>query len=432
MVKFKNLLVLFLLVASTAINAQSIAKDLERLSKEYNFTYEVLDKGDEFTERYLLWVEQGIDSKYPNINTFKQRVFLSHKSLDRPMVFVTEGYWANYAKHPNYKNELTTILDANQIVVEHRYFAPSVPDTSIFDWKYLTIENAAADHHHVVEILKQIYHKKWLNTGISKGGQTAMYHKYFYPNDVTVSVPVVAPLNFSKEERRVYRHLENVGTPECRAAILAYQTEMLKNKKKYIKQFKKLAKSEGQTYQRVGGIEKGYELTVLEYSFAFWQWGSSCGQIPKVDVGAKRMVDHLNKIAGVSWISDQGIANQQPFFYQAMLQFGMYGYDITPFKEWVSFDQNPTFEFTFPEGVIVEYSPETHHKVDCFIRHKAQNMVFIVGGVDPWGAPSVEIPLETNSLKIIKKGGSHRTRIMNLPKEDRELVISTIREWMRE
>jgi len=431
MISIKNTLFLFLLFVSNVLFAQSIKQDLDRLSKEYHFTYEVLNKGDEFTERYLLWVEQEIDQQHPNGKTFKQRVFLSHKSVDRPMVMVTEGYWANYAENPNYKNELTSILDANQIVIEHRYFAPSIPDSSIFDWKYLTIENAAVDHHRVNEILKQIYHKKWLATGISKGGQTAMYYKYFYPNDVAVTVPVVAPLNFSKEEKRVYRHLETVGTPECRASILAYQTEMLKNKKKYLKKFKKLAKQKGQTYERVGGIEKGYELTVLEFSFAFWQWGSSCGMIPSPEVGAERTVDYLDNIAGINWISDQGIENQQPFFYQAMRQFGMYGYDITPFKEWVSFDHNPTFEFTFPKGINVKYSPETHHKVDCFVRHKAQNMIFIVGGIDPWGAPSVDLPMETNSLKIVKKGGSHRTRILNLPKEQRDLAITTIREWMR-
>ena len=114
-----------------------------------------------------------------------------------------------------------------------------------------------------------------------------------------------------------------------------------------------------------------------------------------------------------------------------MHQFGMYGYDIAPFKEWVSFDTNPTFGFTFPKGMTVNYSPETHYKVDCFVRHKAQNMIFIVGGIDPWGAPSVDLPMETNSLKMVKQGGSHTTRILNLPKAQKEEVLSTIRAWMR-
>ena len=109
----------------------------------------------------------------------------------------------------------------------------------------------------------------------------------------------------------------------------------------------------------------------------------------------------------------------------------MYGYDITPFKEWVSFDKNPTFEFTFPQGVNVEYNPETHKNIDCFIRHKAQNMIFTVGGNDPWGSTSVDVTYETNSLKIVKEGGCHITRIMNLPDAQKDLVINIIKEWMR-
>jgi hypothetical protein len=425
------LLLVFFIASVSFTQAESIKKDLEKLSKEYNFTIEVLPSGNSFEERYLLWFVQDLNHKTPDGKTFKQRVFISHKDTDKPVVLVTEGYWAAYAENANYKNEITDILDANQIVVEHRYFSPSVPDKSVFDWKYLTIENAAADHHRIVEILKHIYHKKWLNTGISKGGQTAIYHKYFYPKDVDVSVPIVAPLNFSKEEQRVYRFLKTVGTAECRQKIQDYQIELLKNKEKYFPFFEEYAKKKEQTYNRVGGIDKGYELTVFEFSFAFWQWGKSCDDIPSDTTNAKEMLRELIAIAKIDWISDQGIETQQPFFYQAMREFGMYGYDITPFKEWVSFDKNPTFEFTFPQGVNVEYNPETHRKVDCFIRHKAQNMIFIVGGNDPWGSTSVDVTYETNSLKIVKEGGCHITRIMNLPDAQKDLVINTIKEWMR-
>jgi hypothetical protein len=423
------LLILFICVFSVSFS-QSIVSQLEKLSKEYNFTFEKLEKGDKFTERYLLWVTQDLDHKNLDGKTFKQRVFISHKDINNPVVLVTEGYWSTYAENPNYSNEITDILNANQIVVEHRYFSPSVPDSSVFDWKYLTIENAAGDHHRVVEILKHIYHKKWLNTGISKGGQTAMYHKYFYPNDVDVSVPVVAPLNFSKEEQRVYRFFNTVGTPECRKKIKDFQIEMLKNKSKYFDLFAKIANEKSQTYNRVGGTEKGYELTVLEFSFAFWQWGNSCEKIP-TNNEPDRMVRALIGVAGLDWVSDQGIEYQQPFFYQAMREFGMYGYNIESFKEGVSFDKNPTFEFTFPKGVNVIYNPETHRKIDCFVRHKAKNMIFIVGGNDPWGSPSVNLTYETNSIKIIKEGGCHKTRIMNLPKEQKDFVIKTIIDWLK-
>ncbi len=212
----KILIIVIFILGITGISAsQDISKNLDSLSKIYNFSYETLDKGTKFNQRYLLWVEQDLDHKNPNGHKFRQRVFLSHKDVTKNVVLVTNGYWSFNGFNPDYSNEITDILDANQIMVEHRYFPPSVPDSTSFDWKYLNIENSAADLHHVTEILKKIYKKKWLSTGISKSGQTSIYYKYFYPEDVSVTVPVVAPLNFSTEEKLVYKFLDNVGTSEC-------------------------------------------------------------------------------------------------------------------------------------------------------------------------------------------------------------------------
>lgn len=427
----KNLIIVIFILGITGISAsQDISKNLDSLSKIYNFSYETLDKGTKFNQRYLLWVEQDLDHKNPNGHKFRQRVFLSHKDVTKNVVLVTNGYWSFNGFNPDYSNEITDILDANQIMVEHRYFPPSVPDSTSFDWKYLNIENSAADLHHVTEILKKIYKKKWLSTGISKSGQTSIYYKYFYPEDVSVTVPVVAPLNFSTEEKRVYKFLDNVGTSECRKKIQNFQKDLLKNKSEYLEIFKDFASMAGQSYDKAGGIEKGYELTVLEFSFAFWQWGHICDSIPDINSTPEKKIMELISVSTLDWISDQGIDQMQPFFYQAMSEIGMYGYDITPFKEWVSFDSNPVFTFTFPKGIEVKYNPESHRKIDCFIRHYADNMIFIVGGNDPWGATSVDLCIDTNSIKIIKKNGSHKTRIMNLPDDQKKLVIDKIKKWM--
>ncbi|RLD46542.1 MAG: peptidase [Bacteroidetes bacterium] len=431
----KNITILittFILFIGT-INAQKqteLYNKLDQLSKQYNFNFKELKTSKFFKEKYLLSVPQLINPKDSSKGFFTQRIFLSHLDFDSAVVFVTEGYAATYASYPNYVNELSPILNANQIVVEYRFFASSTPDSALFHWTYLTIENAAADHHHIIEILKNIYKNKWVNTGISKGGQTSIYHRYLYPNDVAVTVAYVAPLNFSMEEKRVYRHLGKVGTAEEREAILDYQTEMLKNKAKYIPEFEKLAKEKHQTYSM--GIEKGYELTVLEYSFAFWQWGTTnFKDIPEAEVGAIKMIKHLDNVASIDWISEQGIKQMQPFFYQAITQFGMYGYDITPFKEWTSYKQNPTFEFTAPKGETVKYNNSLHIKIDNWVRHYAKNMIFITGEYDPWGSTSVELSLDNNCIKFTKPKGSHRTRISNLPEPMREEAISLLKEWMK-
>ena len=422
-------LLFLLLISSFSLFSQSLESKLTELSKRFDFTFEKMKVDTFFTEKYMLYVKQPVDHYNPEGKKFTQRVILSHKGFDRPVVFVTEGYTAAYAENPKYINELSSYLDANQIVVEHRYFNKSVPDT--LDWDYLTVFNAASDHHRIVEILKNIYPEKWVNTGISKGGQTAVYHRYFYPEDVDATVGYVCPINFSKEDKRAYVFLDTVSTKECRDKIYGFQSELLKNKNKYLPAFKKLAKKKGLTYRM--GIEKGFELTVFEFSFAFWQWGSfSCNDIPNAkDNSPKKMIDFLDKVAGLKWISNQGIeGGMQPFFIQAMKELGMYGYNIEPFKQWTTYEHNPTFEFTIPKGAQINYSPELMEKVDFFIRHKAYNMILIYGGSDAWSFAKAEPALHTNSFRIVKPGGSHRTRISNLPDYQKERVLDSLNLWI--
>lgn len=301
---------------------QELTKKLDKLMKKYDFTYQLVEVDSFFTEKYVLQFEQAVDHKNPEGKKFRQRVYLSHLDLDAPVLFITEGYAAKYAANPKYVNELAPILNANQICVEHRYFGTSVPEP--LDWKYLTVENAADDHHHIIEVLKNIYDQKWISTGISKGGQTAIYHRYFYPDDVDISVPYVAPLNFSIEDQRVYMFLDSVGTKECRERIFNFQKELLSNKTTYLPEFKKLAEKKELTYRM--GLEKAYELTVFEYSFAFWQWGRfSCDQIPDSYNNPVKIIEHLDAVAGIDWISNQGIEALFPFFYQALREIGFYG-----------------------------------------------------------------------------------------------------------
>jgi hypothetical protein len=383
-----------------------------------------------FTKKFILYIEQPVDHYRPDGKKFIQRIILSHKTFNKPVVLVTEGYSAAYAERKGYQHELSKYLDANQIVVEHRYFNQSVPDT--LDWDYLTVFNAASDHHHVVEILKNLYSGKWVNTGISKGGQTAVYHRYFYPEDVDATVGYVCPFNFSKADRRSYVFLDTVGSKKCRENIFRFQKELLKNKEKYLPHFKKMAEKKGLTYRM--GVEKGFELTTFEFAFAFWQWGQySCDSIPLAkNSSPKKMIKYLDQVAGLNWIAEQGIEGaMQPFFIQAMKELGMYGYHVEPFKEWTTYQKDVSFDFTIPKGVELHYSPELMQQVDYFIRHKAHNLILIYGGTDAWSFAAGEPTLHTNAFRVIKPGGSHHTRIRNLPENQRKKVLDSLSRWLQ-
>jgi len=410
------------------LQAQSLLAKLEELAGTHDFTFHEMPCDTFFTEKYLLYVTQPLDHKHPETGSLCQRVYLSHRDFSANVVLITEGYSAGYAGHPRYINELSGLLGANQVCVEHRYFGESVPDTN--DWQYLTVANSAGDCHRIAELLKELYSGPWVSTGISKGGQTAMFHRAYYPDDVTATVGYVCPLNFSIEDKRVYRFLSQVGDDTTRNRVTAFQRELIMNKELYLPEFERVAIEKGLTFSM--GDEKGFELTVFEYSFAFWQWGEfSADMIPSPDTGKEKMIQHLHRVVNMSWVSAEGIRDNRPFFYQALREIGFYGYDISPFRAWVSYDRNPDFTFAAPDGLQVVYDPEPMWKVDRFIRHEAENMIFIYGENDPWTSTAVDLTYSNNLIKVVKPGGNHRTRIGNLPVEQQTLVMETLAGWLR-
>ena len=168
-----------------------------------------------------------------------------HFSFDpsKPVVLITAGYDTKYY----YTSEITSTLKCNQVMAEHRYFGRSRPDS--IQWQYLDTWQAATDHHRIVEMFKEVYPRQWISTGISKGGQTAMYHSYYYPDDVDVSVPYVAPLNFGLEDERIYSFLDQVGPARERGKSKRFQKMALKHQDRYLPAFKKFSEEKGYTYE---------------------------------------------------------------------------------------------------------------------------------------------------------------------------------------
>ena len=381
-----------------------------------------------YKQVYKLMIEQPLDHNNPNGDKFKQKVYLSHLDLNKPVVLSINGYSADR----NRISEPAKLLNANQVYVEHRFFGDSKPEN--YDWKYLNIEQASADYHHIVELLKKIYKEKWLSTGISKGGQTTIFYRYYYPNDVAASVPYVAPLNFSAEEPRIFDFLNKVGTKECRDKIFKFQKMFLANRDKLMPLFKKNAEEKGYTFNLLGGIDLAYEYSIMEYPFAFWQWQFvSCNEIPQTMDNPQKIIEHLNKVDCISFFDDKGVDYFRPFFYQGLTEIGMYTYNPKPFGNLIKYAHHPNFRFTMPKGYEnAPFNDTLMHSINNWLQNKSKNFVFIYGGNDPWYAPGVRlIDGKTNDLMMVKKGGSHRTRIKSFTIEEQQQVLDSLNKWLK-
>jgi hypothetical protein len=416
-----NLLLTLLLVGSISCIQ---TKDIESRLKELpGVTVEKIQGDTTFAEYYEMWFTQPVDHENPELGTFKQRVLLGHHAFDRPMVVEIQGYniWTEKA------GELSKLLDANQLTIEHRYFNNSRPDS--LDWKYLNIKQAAADQHAVIQALKSIYKNKWISTGISKGGQTTIYHRYFYPNDVDASVAYVAPMNLEREDKRIHEHLAKVGSEESRTKVKDFQVVCFENRKELLPLLKEHA--EKNKYQFPMGFEKALDLNILEYSFAFWQWGNTnCDEIPDSNAGANDLFSHLTKTSPFNFFDSAGIIQQQPFFYQALTEIGMYSYEVAPFKKYVNYDKDLTFDFTLPEGVDGTFNPKSMLAVNKWLQTDADKMLFIYGEYDPWSATQVHLKDNLKCRKFIRPEGSHGTRIRNFSPEKQAKILQTLEAWL--
>lgn len=424
--RYAALLLFALLFASASLSAQT---DLQRKLSGISAIIEVRPlESNHFSEKYVAYFTQPLDHRHPEKGNFRQRVIVCHVGFDRPTVIVTEGYGAAYALNPEYHEELSKLLNANVIFVEYRYFLESTPEPK--DWQYLTAENSADDLHAVRTAFKSIYPEKWIATGISKGGQTALLYRTFYPDDVDITVPYVAPLCYAAEDGRHEPFLKKVSTAEARKKIEDFQLEVLKRKAELLPRFEKYCTEKGLKFR--APVEEIYDYTVLEYSFSMWQWGTPVSTIPSVTASDDELLAHLIKICDPDYFTAD--SPNASFFVQAARELGYYGYDIRPFKKYLSIKSGKGYlhRLMLPEELKdMPFDKTLSRKITKFLKKNDPKMIFIYGENDPWTAAGVTwLKGKKNIHVFIQPGGSHRTRIGTLPEAEKKEAVDLINEWL--
>lgn len=426
-IRYAALLLFVLLSASASSFAQTV---LEQKINAISAIKEIRPlETSEFSEKYVTYFIQPLDHRHPEKGSFRQRVIVSHVGFDRPTVIVTEGYGAAYALRSQYREELSKLLNANMIFVEYRYFLESTPEPK--DWQYLTAENSADDLHAITTAFKNIYPGKWIATGISKGGQTTLLYRTFYPDDVDISVPYVAPLCYGVEDGRHEPFLHKVSTPENRKKIEDFQLEALKRKATLLPRFEKYCTEKNYSFR--APIEEIYDYSVLEYSFALWQWGTPISSIPATTASDDEIFSHLLAISEPGYFTAD--SPNASFFVQAARELGYYGYDVQPFKQYLSIQSSEGYlhRLMLPEELKdMPFDKTLSKKITKFLKKQDPKMIFIYGQNDPWTAAGVTwLKNKKNIHVFIQPNGSHLARINTLPEAEKAKVMELINEWLK-
>jgi len=388
-------------------------------------------KTDSFIDKCVFFIEQPLDYKDISKGVFKQRVFVSHRGFDRPTVFVTEGYGAAYGANTRYSNELAELFSTNLIVVEHRYFLESTPIPR--NWEYLTAENSANDLHRIFSLLKTIYPQKWISTGVSKGGQTTMIYKTFFPNDIDIAIPYVGPLNRGVEDGRHEIFLrEKVGTPQDRAIIQDFQIEILKRRSTLMPLF--AAHCGERKFEFRTSLDEIYDLSVLEYPFAHWQYGTTIDKIPALTASDEELFSQFIAVSSPRYFQDYSTI--ESFYVQAERELGYYGYDIEPFVAYLTIKNPQGYlkKLVVPKDADVIFDKTLYNKVCAYLEKEDPRMVFIYGEYDPWSATAADVSVnmknKQNVIVAYVPQGNHSANIRKLPKELQRRIIDTITKWL--
>lgn len=426
-IRYAALLLFVLLSASASSFAQTV---LEQKISAISAIKEIRPlETSEFSEKYVTYFTQPLDHRHPEKGSFRQRVIVSHVGFDRPTVIVTEGYGAAYALRSQYREELSKLLNANMIFVEYRYFLESTPEPK--DWQYLTAENSADDLHAITTAFKNIYPGKWIATGISKGGQTTLLYRTFYPDDVDISVPYVAPLCYGVEDGRHEPFLHKVSTSENRKKIEDFQLEALKRKATLLPRFEKYCTEKNYSFR--APIEEIYDYSVLEYSFALWQWGTPISSIPATTASDDEIFSHLLAISEPGYFTAD--SPNASFLVQAARELGYYGYDVQPFKQYLSIQSSEGYlhRLMLPEELKdMPFDKTLSKKITKFLKKQDPKMIFIYGQNDPWTAAGVTwLKNKKNIHVFIQPNGSHLARINTLPEAEKAKVMELINEWLK-
>jgi hypothetical protein len=420
------ILFLFININSYPQTAEELLQKIQSLPGVSSAETVKNDSG--YVSVYKIMIDQLLDHNNAHSEKFTQKIYLSYKSKYAPVVISTEGY----AAYRNYITEPAKILNANQIIVENRFFDESKP--ADMNWSYLTSEQCAADLHQVTTVFKKIFaNNKWISTGISKGGQTCLFYRYYYPEDVNATIAYVAPINLAQENPEINKFISSeVGTKECRDKITQFQTDVLRHRKEIIPMVKKVAQKN--KYKFSIGLENAFEFAVLEYPFSFWQWGkSSCNKIPNGNATPKQLFNELNNVSGFDLFSDKEGKYFQPLFYQSFTELGYYNfyYNSNEVLSLINAKPLESYKDFLPKNVKVEYHPEVLQKINEWLQNEGNNIIYINGGNDPWSnGAGMKLKGKTNAIEITKELGTHATRIKDLNDKQKREVINTLENWL--
>lgn len=323
-----------------------------------------------------------------------------------------------------FNDELAEILDANLIKVNHRYYEHAIPENP--DYKFLTIEQAATDLHELVTIMKDFYpNSKWISTGVSKGGMTAVYFRRFYPVDVDITIPRVAPTFTGQEDKRLNNFLNDGIRKEEMDRFVMFTKDVLSRTDEITPMLSQYIRKDSNLWKSLEGDEI-IELLLNVYFFEYWKnKGIQFMVIPEVGASPKRVLNTIySYIAPLLEYFDD--INGRAYYYQVFTELGMISsaYPEIEFRH----NYNDIIKKMYDISDIPEYDPKIMSDINNWVEESGDKIIYLYGELDPYSSCQFKLGNNTNVEKFIIKGQSHALFIKQM--DEYEKFYAKLTDWM--
>jgi hypothetical protein len=373
---------------------------------------------------FAITMDQPIDHAQPDGASFPQHLFLVHRGCDRPTLVADWGY----SNDVFFDIELSLLYGTNDLWIEHRFQGASVPVATDWDWSALTIENGARDTHQVIDAFRMLYQGRWVSTGASKGGITATYHSYFFPDDLDGAIPYVAPASRARIDPAYQDFLDESLPAGCADRVRDVQVAALTTRRAMM--LDRLT-----PYTGPGGESEGLEMLTNGLDWGFWQaWGASyCNQVPRESAtdgrfwkfyldfsylafAAPATGDEQKSLGALyyEWLTEQGFALQVNARVAPLLE--------EPAARKTMEDD---FREMFPTVALPAYDGSVTAAVRDWMRDEAEDVLLIYGQYDPWSGGAMDAPLQPSSARFTVPAATHGgAQIGALGEEDQAAALA--------
>jgi hypothetical protein len=380
-------------------------------------------------EMYLLRLEQPLNHFEPDGAKFPQRMLLTVRDEQAPLVLHTTGY-----ELFDFQSDLASNFPVNELEVEHRFYDESAPAT--LDYSVLTIMQSASDSHRIFEALGALFPAPWVNTGHSKGGMTALFHRRFFPCDVAGSAPYVTPVSRSKQDPRFGPWLADIGGPAyaaCRGVVNDLERGVMSRKD----EFAPLLRG---NYTRIGSPTNALWAAMSGHAlWGIFQNGyqdnlqRGCPAYEAV-IGDPDFPLYVEQYAGYGeGYADESLAQAQldPYTYQTQNELGSPGPNRAHLEE---FGPIPTLpddgSLYFNNVVVPTFEPRAMADIQQWLSSNGEHFMFLYGGFDPWTAAQVDVTGTRDALKVVVPGLHHGVGLTDLAGTEREQAYTMLEGWL--